>query len=100
MNDCSLAVWPSGSNKTRWRLDELTGQNAVWLTRRPQKSYSATYRLMQKAIEEGLNKDYSWLIVAQLLLRLHGQELCKRTQPECGKCPLATDCEFHLRGDA
>jgi endonuclease-3 len=64
------------------------------------ESYSATYRLVQEAVEEGLNSDYSWLIVAHLLLRLHGQELCKRTQPECGKCPLATDCEFCQRRGA
>src|SRR5262249_28114019 len=42
------------------------------------RSYSTTYRLVQKAVEQGLNKDYSWLIKAHLLLRRHGQELCKR----------------------
>jgi endonuclease III len=64
------------------------------------KSYSTTYRLVQKAVEEGLDKDYSWLIEAHLLLRHHGQELCKRPKPECRKCPLAPDCEFYRRGDA
>jgi endonuclease III len=64
------------------------------------KSYSTTYRLVQKAAEEGLDKDYSWLIQAHLLLRHHGQELCKRSKPECGKCPLAPDCDFYQRGDA
>ena len=59
------------------------------------KSYSTTYRIVQKAVEEGLATDYSWLIQAHLLLRLHGQELCKRTKPECKKCPLAVDCEFY-----
>jgi endonuclease-3 len=64
------------------------------------KSYSTTYRLVQKAVEEELDKDYSWLIQAHLLLRHHGQELCKRTKPECKKCPLAPDCEFYQRGGA
>jgi endonuclease III len=64
------------------------------------KSYSTTYRLVQKAVEEGLDKDYSWLIQAHLLLRHHGQELCRRTKPECKKCPLAPDCDFYQRGDA
>jgi hypothetical protein len=36
------------------------------------KSYSTTYRLVQKAVEEGLDKDYSWLVQAHLLLRHHG----------------------------
>src|SRR3984893_9830710 len=33
------------------------------------KSYSMTYRLVQKAVEEELDKGYSWLIEAHLLLR-------------------------------
>jgi endonuclease III len=61
------------------------------------KSYATTYRLVQKAIEDELDMDYSWLIQAHLLLRHHGQELCKRTKPECTKCPLAPDCEFNRR---
>jgi endonuclease III len=63
------------------------------------KSYSTTYRLVQKAVEEGLDKDYSWLIEAYLLLRRHGQELCRRSAPMCEKCPLAEDCEYYQRGD-
>jgi endonuclease-3 len=63
-------------------------------------SYSTTYRLVQKAAEEGLNKDYPGLIQSHLLLRRHGQELCTRSEPECGKCPLAPDCEFYQGGDA
>jgi endonuclease III len=62
------------------------------------KSYSTTYRLVQKAAAEGLLKDFSWLIRAHLLLRHHGQELCKRTKPECEECPLASACEFCQRG--
>ena len=64
------------------------------------KSYSTTYRLVQHAAGEGLDKDYSWLIEAHLLLRRHGQDLCRRTEPLCDKCPLAADCEYCQRGDA
>jgi endonuclease-3 len=63
------------------------------------KSYSTTYRLVQKAAGEGLDKDYSWLIQAHLLLRRHGQELCRRSEPMCDKCPLAENCEYYQRGD-
>jgi endonuclease III len=63
------------------------------------KSYSTTYRLVQKAAEEGLDKDYSRLIESHLLLRRHGQELCRRSEPMCGKCPLAADCEYCQRGE-
>jgi endonuclease-3 len=65
-----------------------------------EKSYSTTYRLVQKATEEGLDKDYSRLIQAHLLLRRHGQELCLRSGPTCDQCPLAADCEYRERGDA
>jgi endonuclease III len=64
------------------------------------KSYSTTYRLVQKAAGEGLDKDYPWLMQAHLLLRRHGQELCRRSEPLCEKCPLAADCAYYLRGDA
>jgi endonuclease III len=64
-----------------------------------QKSYSASYRLVQKAVEGQLDNDYSKLIQAHLVLRRHGQELCRRSRPECGKCPLAPDCEFYQRGE-
>jgi endonuclease III len=60
------------------------------------KSYSTTYRLVQRSVDEELDRDYSWLIQAHLLLRNHGQELCRRSEPSCNRCPLAPDCEFHL----
>jgi endonuclease-3 len=63
------------------------------------KSYSTTHRLVQQAAVEGLDKDYPWLIQAHLLLRRHGQELCRRSEPLCEKCPLARDCEYYQRRD-
>jgi endonuclease-3 len=59
-----------------------------------QKSYATTYRLMNEAIKDELATAYSWLIGAYILLRRHGQELCRRSKPLCGECPLAADCEF------
>jgi endonuclease III len=65
-----------------------------------QKSYTTMYRLVQKAVEKELDKDYGRLIQAHLLLRHHGQELCKRTRPACEQCPLATGCAFYVNGGA
>ena len=63
------------------------------------KSYSTTYRLVQKAAGEGTEKDYALLMHAYMLLRHHGQTLCRRAGPMCDECPLAEDCEYYQRGD-
>ena len=63
------------------------------------KSYSTTYRLVQNIASEGIDKDYAWLMQAYMLLRHHGQNLCRRSGPSCDECPLAEDCEYFQRGD-
>jgi endonuclease III len=62
-----------------------------------QKSYSATYRLVQDAIHEQLPSDYDSLIRAHQLLRQHGQELCKRSKPRCTECPVRDSCNYNVR---
>src|SRR5438093_1329999 len=52
------------------------------------KNYTATYRAVQEAIRNDLNEDYDWLIVAHILLRRHGKELCKTNRPLCEQCPV------------
>ena len=64
------------------------------------ESYVKTYRLVRGTIEEGIDNEYSLLIELHLLLRRHGQQLCKSSEPECANCPLAPDCEFRLGGGA
>lgn len=63
------------------------------------KNYSASYKSVQAAVQSQLKEDYDWLIGAHQLLRQHGQELCKRNQPQCEMCPLARGCAYyqHLR---
>ena len=63
-----------------------------------QKSYGATYRSAQKAVEDELKKDYDWLIAAHQLLRRHGQELCKTAEPLCRPCPLKSSCRYYQKG--
>jgi endonuclease III len=62
------------------------------------KSYSTTYRLVQQAVKAELGEDFAWLIQAHLLLRRHGQELCRRSEPLCDDCPLARECDYYQRG--
>jgi endonuclease-3 len=63
-----------------------------------QKNYSATYRVVQDAIHGQLPRDYDSLIRAHQLLRHHGQELCKRSKPRCGECPLSDGCNYGRKG--
>jgi endonuclease III len=58
------------------------------------KSYSANYRAVTKALQTQLPSDYDGLIAAYQLLRQHGQELCKRSQPLCESCPLQRQCNY------
>jgi endonuclease III len=58
------------------------------------KSYSASYRGVQEALKTQLPADFESLIAAHQLLRQHGQELCKRTQPMCEGCPLKQQCDY------
>jgi endonuclease III len=59
------------------------------------RGYSATYRGVQRLGAEFASHGVEWLIRAHLLLRQHGQELCKRTRPMCDRCPLNLACAFY-----
>jgi endonuclease III len=58
------------------------------------ESYGVTYREAQKAIEAEIPQAFDSLIRAYLLLKRHGQELCKRTNPKCEQCPVNASCAF------
>lgn len=62
------------------------------------RSYSASYRGIQQALRDQLPGSYEGLIAAYQLLRLHGQELCKRSRPLCSECPLTTSCRYFETG--
>jgi endonuclease III len=49
---------------------------------------------VMEATETQLKPDYDWLIRAYLLLRHHGQQLCKQTRPLCQECPIARSCDY------
>lgn len=63
---------------------------------REQKNYGATYKSVQEAIASDLPRGSRALAQAHLLLREHGQTLCKRSAPDCGACPVADTCVFNL----
>jgi endonuclease III len=64
-------------------------------------TYAGTYRAARDALDGQLPSsyppDYDWLIAAHQLLRRHGQELCRRTHPQCPMCPLRSECSYNQR---
>lgn len=58
------------------------------------RNYATMYKNMQRALAPQLPANCAALIRAHQLLRQHGQELCKRTSPLCGSCPLRRNCAF------
>lgn len=61
---------------------------------REQETYRANYRASQEAIATELPQTVDARIRAYLLLKRHGQELCRRAKPLCEKCPVRLRCFF------
>ena len=61
------------------------------------KDYRASYRQARSALAAELPKGYPRLIAAAQILRRHGQELCRRSAPDCERCPLRSGCPFGRR---
>jgi len=58
------------------------------------ESYSVTYREAQSLIEEEIPEQFHGRMRAYLLLKQHGQTICKRTKPKCEKCILSSHCAY------
>lgn len=61
---------------------------------REEKNYNISYREAQQVIEAEVPVAFDARIRAYLLLKRHGQELCKRTNPKCNQCPIRRVCAF------
>ena len=67
------------------------------------ENYVVTYREAQRMIENGVPATFDSRTRAYLLLKHHGQQVCKSSNPRCDSCPVAPDCAFFagkLRGRA
>jgi endonuclease III len=62
------------------------------------KNCNASYHEAQCMIDSGIVATFDARQRAYLLLKRHGQELCKRTHPTCEKCPLRAACAFVSAG--
>src|SRR5438309_6945141 len=67
------------------------------------ENYGVNYREAHLAIEAETQATFDSRKRAYLLLKKHGQELCKRTNPKCEMCPVNSFCAYfagHARGSA
>jgi endonuclease-3 len=65
------------------------------------ENYGVNYREAQQSIEAAVPEKFDARTRAYLLLKRHGQELCKRTKPKCDQCPVSSSCAYfggRLRG--
>jgi endonuclease III len=58
------------------------------------ENYGVTYREAQQAIEGEVPAKFDARVRAYLLLKRHGQEVCKRTNPKCHQCAVSSSCAF------
>jgi len=61
---------------------------------RQEKNYGATYKSVQEAIRPELPRDPVALARAHLLLRQHGQTICRNARPLCDDCPASDLCAY------
>jgi endonuclease III len=58
------------------------------------ETYARNYREAQQAIAAEVPETFDARTRAYLLLKRHGQEICKRTKPKCEECPVRSNCAF------
>src|SRR5215467_2800388 len=61
---------------------------------REPENYAMTYKQAQHAILREVEKKFVARIRAYLLLKKHGQDVCKRTKPHCDRCAISSACAF------
>jgi endonuclease III len=78
------AAVPSNCPHVLSRL--LRGSEAV--------NYSKDYRDGQGAIASEVSETFAARTRAYLIVKRHGQEICKRTKPKCIECPVSSHCAY------
>lgn len=61
------------------------------------ENYGVNYKEAQGMIADEMPAKVEARVRAYLLLKIHGQQLCKRTNPKCSACPVAPSCTFFAR---
>jgi endonuclease-3 related protein len=58
------------------------------------KNYASDYRAAREILTAGLAETFEARQRAYLLLKKHGQQTCKRSNPKCEVCPLTGQCAY------
>jgi endonuclease-3 len=61
---------------------------------RERENYSVVYKEAQGMIAGEIAAKFDARARAYLLLKVHGQRVCKRTKPRCGECAVAGQCAY------
>jgi endonuclease-3 len=61
------------------------------------ENYGVNYREAQQALEAEVPAAFDARQRAYLLLKRHGQDLCKSGKPKCSACPIQPACAFFAR---
>jgi endonuclease-3 len=61
---------------------------------REDKNYGRGYRAAKEALAAEVPEKFEARQRAYLLLKKHGQEICKRTKPKCEICPISRMCVY------
>jgi endonuclease III len=64
---------------------------------RERENYGVNYREAQRAIAMEVPATFDARTRAYLLVKHHGQEICKRAKPKCEECPVSSNCLFFSR---
>jgi endonuclease III len=63
------------------------------------ENYGVNYREAQRLIEDEIPEKFHARMRAYLLLKQHGQTLCKRSKPKCEECPVNAHCAYFAGKD-
>lgn len=58
------------------------------------ENYGVTYREAESLLEAEIPEQFHPRQRAYLLLKEHGQTLCKRSKPKCAECPVRLHCAY------
>ena len=64
------------------------------------EDYGVTYREAQQAIDAEIPANFDARTRAYLLLKRHGQNICKRSNPKCNQCAVNSSCAFFAKNSA